>query len=283
MRVLAAAVVVLSPILGALPSAAQPPSAVRQVVDVPTRPNVTVRYLATQRFLGGGRVPVALVLLAGGNGLLQVSTTGQIGTSLRLNFLIRSREQFLLSGAALVVAVDAPSDRPQGMDGAFRLSDAHAQDLQMVMQDVRTRFGHSVWLVGTSSGTISVANAASRGLRGPHAGVVFTATQTRRVTGLCGRTVFDATLATIRTPALVVSHRGDACYCSPAADADAVLAALTASMHKEKKIFTGGSRPVSGKCEARSQHGFYGIEKAVTDYIVRRIELGFQPPISPFR
>jgi len=38
------------------------------------------------------------------------------------------REAGLLN-AAVVVAVDTPSDRPMGMNGAFRLSPAHAQDL----------------------------------------------------------------------------------------------------------------------------------------------------------
>jgi hypothetical protein len=136
-------------LIGTLPCAAQPPAFFRQVVNLNTRPDVTVRYVGMTPFIGG-RVPVALVLLAGGNGRLAISNAGVIGTSLSQNFLIRSREFFLRSGAAVVVAVDAPSDRPNGMNGIFRLSQEHAQDLAAVMQDVRTRYGFPVWLVGTT-------------------------------------------------------------------------------------------------------------------------------------
>jgi len=279
MRGLAVALAIL--FIGAQPAAAQPPAFFRHVVDVNTRPNVSVRYVAMIPFLGG-RVPVSLVLLAGGNGKLSISNTGTVGTSLSQNFLIRSRELFLRSGASVVVAVDTPSDRPMGMNGAFRLSPAHAQDLAAVMQDVRTRYGFDVWLVGTSSGTMSVANAGS--FAGPvrPTGVVFTSTQTRLVKFLCGRTVFDDTLAAIEMPALVVSHSADACACTPAADADLVLGALASSWKKEKKIFSGGSRPSSGPCDALAQHGYYGIEKPVTDFIVNWIDTTFLPKIFPF-
>lgn len=280
MRALAVALTVLFTLIGTQPCAAQPPAFFRHVVDLNTRPGVTVRYVAMTPFIGG-RVPVALVLLAGGNGRLGISNAGGIGTSLSQNFLIRSRELFLRSGAAVVIAVDSPSDRPAGMNGAFRLSPAHAQDLAVVMQDVRARYGFNVWLVGTSAGTISVANAASfAGSIGP-TGVVFTSTQTQ-LTKLCGRTVFDDTLAAIPMPALVVSHRDDACACSPAADADLVLSALTTSWNKDKKIFSGGLAPVSGPCDARAQHGYYGIERSVTDFIMQWIDSAFLPFVFPF-
>ena len=281
MRRFAVALAILFTLIGAQPCAAQPPPFFDQVVDLNTRPGVTVRYVAMTPFIIGGHVPVALVLLAGGNGRLNISNTGAIGTSLDQNFLIRSRLTFLRSGAAVVVAVDTPSDRPTGMNGVFRLSPAHAQDLAAVMQDVRTRYGFNVWLVGTSTGTMSVANAASFAGSIRPTGVVFTSTQTRR-TKLCGRTVFDDTLAAIPMPALVVSHRDDACACSPAADADLVLGALTASWRKDKKIFAGGLAPVSGPCDARAQHGYYGIERSVTDFIMRWIDTAFLPIVFPF-
>jgi hypothetical protein len=280
MKAHAVALTIFITLVGTLPCAAQPPASFRQVVNLDTRPGVTVRYVAMTPFLGGG-MPAALVLLAGGNGRLAISNAGGIGTSLSQNFLIRSREFFLQSGAAVVVAVDAPSDRPNGMNGIFRLSPEHAQDLAAVMQDVRTRYGFPVWLVGTSTGTMSVANSGS--FAGPvrPTGVVFTSTQTRR-TKACGRTVFDDTLAAIPMPALVVSHSEDACACSPAPDADAILSALTASWKKDKKIFSGGLAPASGPCDARAPHGYYGIERSVTDFIMRWIGSAFLPIVFPF-
>jgi hypothetical protein len=49
------------------------------------------------------------------------------------------------------------------------------------------------------------------------------------------------------------------------------LAALTNASPKEHKVFTGGLAPVSGPCQARAPHGFYGIEervvKSIADWI----------------
>ena len=248
------------------------------VVTIETRPGVTVTYVATRRVWPPGLNPhpVALVLLAGGNGVLQIAPNGSIQSSLKLNFLIRSRPNFLLSGAALVVAVDAPSDKPQGMNGAFRQSQPHAEDLAKVIEKVKTDTGLTVWLVGTSSGTMSVANAAARKLPPTAAGFVLASTQTMIDAGSgCGKTVFDAAppfgLGAITAPVYVVAHLQDACPCSPPVGmygANAVVAALTGSSKKESKFFTGGKAPVSGVCGAQHYHGFYGVEKSVTKAIV---------------
>jgi pimeloyl-ACP methyl ester carboxylesterase len=248
------------------------------VVTIDTRPDVKVTYVATRRV--GPFVnphPVALVLLAGGNGLLQIAPNGSIQSSLKLNFLIRSRPNFLLSGAALVVAVDAPSDRPQGLDGEFRLSLEHALDLAGVIGKLKTDTGLTVWLVGTSTGTMSVVNAAARKLAPTAAGFVLTSSQTKLVPGLCEKTVFDANppLGAITAPVFMVAHMQDACPCSPPFGmygAKTVIDALTGTSKKKLEFFKGGKTPISGVCGARHYHGFYGIETSVTKAIVNWIK-----------
>jgi hypothetical protein len=116
----------------------------------------------------------------------------------------------------------------------------HAQDLGKVIADVRTRVGGPVWLVGTSRGTISAANAASR-LTGPAApdGIVLTS-------------------------ALMVGNRGQKAF-------------VTRGAREQVVTVTGGpgtSRGAAGTiavCEGRSPHGFVDQEEAVTADIARFI------------
>jgi hypothetical protein len=239
-------------------------------VTIATRPGVTVTYLATRRigpFVNA--YPLALILLAGGNGLLQIGPNGKIN-SLKLNFLIRSRSQFLFGGAALVVAVDAPSDHPLGMDGAFRLSQPHAEDLAKVIGDVQQSTGLTVWLIGTSTGTLSAVNAAAREIAPTAAGAVLTSSQTEAV-GPCGKKVSDIALglAAITMPVLVAAHSNDRCACSPPDKADDLAAALTGASMAQAKFFPGGLPPQDrNPCEALTPHGFYRIEKTVAKAIV---------------
>jgi hypothetical protein len=174
-----------------------------------------------------------------------------------------------------VAALDAPSDRAAGMNGAHRLSLQHAREVGQVIAHLKGRLGVPVWVVGTSSSTLSAVNVAvhlpAGDLPRPD-GIVLTSTMTE-LTSYCGATVYDASLSRIRVPVLVVSHRADACECSPrsAVAGDKLLAALSAASAKEHKTFTGGLAPLSGPCDARAPHGFFGIEervvKAIADWI----------------
>ncbi len=246
-----------------------------EVVTVDVRPGVTMKYLEIR---GSERPSATVILFAGGDGVLRLSSSGAIGTDLALNFLIRSRERFAGEGLA-VAALDAASDLRKGMNGDIRLSAQHAQDVARVIAVLKKRIGAPVWLVGTSSGTISAAGVAARLAQsepGPD-GIVLTSTQSTLVAGVCGRTVYFAQLAAIRVPVLGVSHRNDGCPCSPgsAAAGAKLMAALSAASAKEHRIVTGGDPPLSkGPCLARAPHGFFGIEgqvvTAIADWIRKR-------------
>lgn len=236
-------------------------------VEVQVRRGVTVKYLALSPNM---RSRHAVILFAGGNGLLNLQPNGSIG-SLSGNFLVRSRNRFVQQNL-FVAVVDTPNQ--VAIDGNVRLSAQYAQDMSHVIADVRDRFkGGKVWLVGTSSGTMSAASIAARlpllpamtqdNLRRPD-GVVLTATQTNIVKGYCGRTVFNAQLAAINVPTLVAHHLADACRCSPPKFASKVVAALTGAPAKEAATFSGGLPPTSpDPCMAMTPHGFLGIEGKV--------------------
>jgi hypothetical protein len=216
---------------------------------------------------GGNKPSAAVILFAGGDGVLDLQADGRIATDLELNFLIRSRELFSREGL-VVAAVDTASDSRKGMNGDVRLSAQHAQDIAHVIATLRRRTEVPIWLVGSSSGTISGASVAARlaDSASEPDGVVLTSPQSTLVEGLCGRTIYYASLSEIRVPVLALSHREDGCPCSPgnAAAGAKLMAALKRAPAKEHKTFAGGGPPLSkGPCLARTQHGFWGIEGQV--------------------
>ena len=62
-------------------------------VEVKVRPGVTIKYLALVKPKTTPRA--AVILFAGGNGLLSLQPNGTIGTNLSGNFLVRSRDLFV--------------------------------------------------------------------------------------------------------------------------------------------------------------------------------------------
>ncbi len=240
-------------------------AAAEEVRTVPSRPGVTQSFLLVHP----AERPVAtVVLFSGGNGRLGLGS-GRLGPG--ANFLVRTRGRFAEHGL-LVAVVDAPSDRPNGLDG-FRASAAHADDVRAVLAALREEAAVPVWLVGTSMGTVSAANAAARLTAGGPDGVVLTSTVTRQ-----GRerpeSIGDVRLKDIRVPTLVVHHRQDACRATPYADTVGLLRDLSATPRRELLTFEGGATPQSGPCEPRAAHGFFGLDTEVVAAIARWITGG---------
>ena len=123
-----------------------------------------------------------------------------------------------------MAALDGASDHlAVGLNGSVRLAQEHRDDIREIVASVRTRSGGvPVWLVGTSSGTLSVVNAAPKsGESHDVAGVVLASPQTALFTDRhspahsCGRHVFDEPLlGKIKGPVLVVVNANDDCNCS---------------------------------------------------------------------
>jgi pimeloyl-ACP methyl ester carboxylesterase len=67
-------------------------------------------------------------------------------------------------------------------------------------------------------------------------------------------------LGRITQPTLIVSHRDDGCAITPASDATKLQKRLGKARPVKVVILSGGAKPRSGPCKARSQHGFLGIE-----------------------
>jgi pimeloyl-ACP methyl ester carboxylesterase len=242
---------------------AAPLRAEETLIQLPTRPGVTQPFW----LLTPPGPPVASVILfTGGNGILGSMHRRALNSR---NFLIRTRGDYAAAGF-LVASVDAPSDHPEGMDG-FRSSREHAEDIAAVIAYLRQKASVPVWLIGTSMGTISAANAAARLKSGGPDGLVLTSSivAAGRISAAIGDRV---DLGAIAVPTLVVHNREDACPVCPFSAVPGLLAALTRAPRKALIAVNGGSPPQSAPCQPLARHGYFGIEDEVVADIVRWIE-----------
>lgn len=235
-----------------------------KAVDIPTRSGITERVLV----LTPQKPKAAVILFAGGNGGLKITPAGAV-TSLAGNFLIRSRNLFADQGLITVV-VDAPSDHLSApfLAGGFRTSSQHVADIKAVIAWVRSQAKVPIWLVGTSHGTQSAANAAAQ-LTGPDGpdGLVLTSTVLHDNKEVA---VPALALNKIRVPVLVVHHVQDGCIKCPYSDVPSLMAQFTAASKKEMIPVQGGQTR-GDPCEAWSYHGFNGVEQSVVTQIANWI------------
>ena len=99
-----------------------------------------------------------MILFAGGHGGLGLKSASAMAWGAG-NFLVRTRDAFAAQGL-MVAVIDAPSDQRGGMNAIFRMSGAHAQDIDAVAAYLKKEAAVPVWLVGTSMGTFSAAGGA---------------------------------------------------------------------------------------------------------------------------
>ena len=234
-------------------------SAAEEIVTLSTRPGVTQSYLLS---IPAADKPSAIVLLfPGGDGQVNLAREQRRASLDRGNFLVRSRRLFAQAGVVAAV-VDVPSDQASGMDDEFRLGADHAVDIGKVVTDLKARFpGLPVFLIGTSRGTVSAANAGAQ-LGKTIDGVVLTSAvflPARRV-GRPGLSGFD--LGTIPSRLLLVHHVEDECVVTPYSEAQAL------SERYPLISVSGGLPPRSAPCRAMSRHGFLGREAETVREIV---------------
>lgn len=233
----------------------------------------------------GGRFSVSIatpitptmvfVLLPGGSGLVDLDDQG-CPRALRGNSLIRAIPNFV-AGGAVAALVDAPAEwrGPHGLS-TFRIEPGHAEALGLAVKALRETYRVPVWIVGTSRGAISAANAASR-LTGDAApdGVVLTSPVSAGGRGnlpFVSQDVFQLPLARIASPLFVLGHANDTCVRSPPHNVPRIAEAASASPRKRSFVMTGGPGASANDpqaCEGRSPHGFDGQEDDMAALVLR--------------
>jgi pimeloyl-ACP methyl ester carboxylesterase len=228
---------------------------------------LTVRGGAQQRFLivrPEGPPKAAIVLYAGSYGNLKIGDDGGIENA--GNFLVRSREHFAAEGF-LVAVVDRPSDWAGSDKDRYRVVAAHAEDAAAIARRLRQVAPVPLWFIGTSRGTISVANIASRLGGDLIGGIVLTSAVTSP--GKRGQlAVPDVDVSGVAVPVLVLGHGGDDCYVTPWPEQEALAKLFKGSASVETVRIDGGDAGNhADPCGPYSHHGFLGQEKAVVGRI----------------
>jgi dienelactone hydrolase len=255
-----------------------------KLIRIETRPGIKQNFILIKP-----DNPVASVILfAGGHGIIKLTSLlgiPSVGWGENI-FVVRTRKDFAKHGF-MVALVDAPSDKQSGGPGPiglntitkdndiFRASVEHAQDIKAVASYLNNEARKPVWLVGTSWGTLSAANAATR-VRDEIKGLILTSTMTRSdakspTYNRYPNFIINLELDKITVPTLIVSHKEDKCFATPPDGAQRIQEALINSSKVEVKYFTGGVPPREDNCQGLSAHGFYGIEDqvlgAIADFI----------------
>ena len=225
-----------------------------RMIKIDTRPGVTVSFYNMKR--EGAKVSV--VLLTGGGGGIGMKD----GIPTSNNFLVRSRDLFAANGFNVAV-VGKPSDKVY-LDGSFRISPEHIEDLRRVVAFLKKDAGVPVWIVGTSMGTISAASVAAVVSNEELSGIVLTSSVTsqKRV----GAVPWQK-LEAIRLPVLVVHHEFDECKICVPSEVSQIMQRLKNAPIKKEVYVKGGANPKGNPCEALHWHGFIGMEKEVVDLV----------------
>jgi len=224
-----------------------------ETVFLPTRPGVVQPFIVSY---DDATQPEAIaILFAGSSGNIGINQNGQPITN--ENFLVRSRQIFVQNHLATVI-IDCPSDRKDGMDTAFRISNDHAMDVGLVVDEMNKKFpGLPVYLIGTSRGTISAASVAKK-LEGKVNGVVLTSAVFNEI---------DFSKPFI-VPVLIVHNTEDGCPASPYSGA-----INTSKSYGYPLVSVKGGSVATGRaaCGSFSPHGFLNKEEPTISTIANWI------------
>ena len=240
---------------------ALPVQAAETVLQLPTRGSV-MRVLID----APAAAQAAVILLAGGSGRLDIADNGRI-RALGGNQLVRTRAAYARAGY-VTATIDVAEDFKQGADGvrsSYRWSAEHAADIGTLIAHLRDRVP-LVYLVGTSRGALTAANAAARleGTRKPDAIVITSGMLMHMTDSQPSVQTVVRSLDRIAMPVLLVAHEKDACAYTPAGATPRFRALLTASPRVDIVMLTGGQAdPPGQECEAAGYHGFAGLDADV--------------------
>jgi hypothetical protein len=232
----------------------------QEIITLDTRENVKQSFLLETP----KNEPTAIVVLfPGGNGKIKLHKPQEEWTT--TNFLIRSREYFL-ENDFITVSIDAPSDRrsKDGLYYNFRSSIEHLTDIKKVINYLKNKYHKPIWLIGTSTGTQSVAFIASQDSSLIN-GIVLSSSISKKNSK--GKALQELFIDDIEVPTLVISHKDDGCKITPSKGSQEIFKMLNDDIKKEYKVFEGGEDKGLNPCKAMSYHGYLGIEKEVINYI----------------
>ena len=218
-----------------------------------------------------------IVLFPGYPGIIKLrEEAGAIHFELRGNFLIRSRRQWL-DNETLTLVVDAPTDQWMAFGQRFRETPRYGADIAALVNEASRRFGITDWTyIGTSDGSITAFHAA-RLNPGLARRLILTSSvflASRSGPGLYG--VWD--WGKLPAPLLWVHHQDDPCPYTLYRTAREFAAKSASPLVTVR----GGGPGTGDACEARTAHGYIGVERETVLAMHSWIKSGVVPPdVSP--
>ena len=239
--------------------------------------DVVVKYMV---HTPAGTPKAVAILFAGGTGNAGIVGSGSTVTSAGNNFLVRSAQLFAERGY-LTVTVDRPSDvvttNPRTYDD-YRISSRHGVDIARIAA-AENGANLNVFLVGTSRGAFSAVGNHELGMAIAISSAVTSAGATPVASG-GPRYLGDGSNRLqpefVTVPTHMKIHSSDLCSLSAPANAPSIFARFTsvaalyatAGVENHYAAFNGGfdltgtGSPVIDACDAKTYHGFLGIENA---------------------
>jgi len=234
-----------------------------KLVEIPSRGRM-VRALELRP-----EKPVASVILfAGGSGDLGLTADGR-EMSLSFNQLVRSRFGYRQESLATLVP-DLASDL-KGSANA-RQSAKHAQDIGALVKYMRA-IATPVVLVGTSRGSLSVANAVANLAEDERPDAMVLTSAFLLGGGDSVQNIARKEPQRLAVPTLVIAHRDDQCRFTSPRQVEPFRRWLSAAEPNVKTIIMEGGQAGGGNpCEANSPHGFIGLDEQVVAAISQWIK-----------
>jgi dienelactone hydrolase len=200
-----------------------------------------------------------VVLFSGGSG-----GYGHVAASLdnwpsSNNFLVRSVRIF--AGKPLNVVLYGVADDLTSLSSSDRVGEAHQTDVKNLLTTLKTRSPAPIWLIGTSRGTLTAAEATVRNQTSLVSGLILTSA----VTAGKQLTIYTAKLSSITVPVMVMYHDNDTCVASPAGNATAIETTFRSAADKKTVSINGGSPGMGDVCGALASHGYPGKERETID------------------
>lgn len=209
-----------------------------------------------------------IAIFPGYPGILKLQVEdGKPSFGMRGNFLVRSR-RWWLDGETLTVVVDAPSDEWTSFEQRFRQTARYGADVAALLAEVGARHGIHDWtLVGTSEGSVSAFHVARMNPK-LASRLILTASLFRMNRN--GPGLSDARWDAYPGKLLWVHHEDDPCAYTSYRDAQAFAKKTNAPLMTVR----GGGPGQGAACEARTAHGFIGVERATVEAMRNWVKTG---------
>ena len=233
-----------------------------RLITVPLSDGVVQQGVLSTK--NGAPAPTHLVVLfPGAPSVVRPVVEGEsmVRSSLTANFLIRARRHLAGQSVATLI-VDCRSDKGSECSATYQSSEQRYHDVAQLIGIARQRLPSvtSVWLVGTSLGTISSAYLPTYAPAGMFAGVIHTATITDpRRFRFQFQSMIDFNYLRIPIPQAFVHHMNDPCTGTPFRLAQQISEAAGVPLIS----VTGVGDRRGDPCEAYTEHGFIGVERSV--------------------